>query len=382
MRTRILYAVLCLLTVMAVGFQTSEAQRRPPITSPDVQDDGSVILRLDAPNAQKVSVNAGVIKSILDQSNMDMTKDENGIWSIKLGPLPPGIYDYSFNVDGLTITDPSSEHVFGNRRGSRGYLEIPGPANQPRHDEWRNVPHGAVTAHWYKSAPADGSLRRLHVYTPPGYFQDTTKKYPVLYLLHGSGDNDSHWSILGQANVIADNLFADGKAEPMLIVMPDGHPQIPAVENEERGARYYRSREVFENDVLEEIIPLIESNYRVKTDRMNRAIVGLSMGGGQSLSVGLKNVDKFAWIGGFSSSARGLDDAVAKLGEDPEKTNELIQLLWIAIGKDDFLLEQNHTFIESLKKNKIEYEYKETEGSHTWNVWRLYLSEFIPLLFK
>ncbi len=160
------------------------------------------------------------------------------------------------------------------------------------------------------------------------------------------------------------------------------HPQIPAVENEERGARYNRAREVFENDVLEEIIPLIESNYRVKTDRMNRAIVGLSMGGGQSLSVGLKNVDKFAWIGGFSSSARGLDDAVAKLGEDPEKTNELIQLLWIAIGKDDFLLEQNHTFIESLKKNKIEYEYKETEGSHTWNVWRLYLSEFIPLLFK
>ncbi len=159
---------------------------------------------------------------------MDMTKDENGIWSIKLGPIPPGIYDYSFNVDGLTITDPSSEHVFGNRRGSRGYLEIPGPAGQPRHDEWRDVPHGAVTAHWYKSAPADGSRRRLHVLLHrPATFKIRLKNIQFCICSTVLEITIPIGPILGQANVIADNLLADGKAAPMLIVMPDGPPPNP-----------------------------------------------------------------------------------------------------------------------------------------------------------
>jgi len=369
--------------MLGLGLRTSDAQRRQQqIKSPEVLDDGRVTLRLRAPKAEKVTVNSGEITTVLGDIDRNMKKGEDGVWSLTLGPLLPGIYDYTFNVDGLTITDPSSPHVFGNRRGSRGYLEIPGPAGQPRHDEWRDVPHGSVDIHWYSSAPADGIRRRVHVYTPPGYHQNPSKKYPVMLLLHGMGDNDSHWMQLGQANVVADNLIADSKAKPMLIVMPDGHVNLPPKENEDFRARYRRSRPAFEKDVLEEIIPLVESNYRVKTGRENRAIVGLSMGGGQSLGIGLKNLDQFAWIGGFSSAPWDLNETLSQLGEDSKKTNERIELLWIAIGKDDFLLERNHDFIEALKKQNIEHVYKETAGTHQWSLWRRYLSQFMPLIFK
>lgn len=384
-RIRFTSFVICLFLIAGLGVRSSEAQRdqRPaPIVSPDVQDDGKVILRLRAPDANKVTVNSGEIKTILGQDqNMEMTKDENGVWSLTLGPLPPGIYDYNFTVDGVTNTDPSSPYVFGNRTGSRGYLEIPGPKGQPRHDEWRDVPHGTVNIHWYQSAPAEGILRRVHVYAPPGYYQHSDQTYPVLYLLHGSGDNDSHWMHIGRANVIADNLFAGGKAKPMIVVMPDGHINLPAKENEDNRERYTRSRALFENDVMEAVVPLVESCYRVKKGQENRAIAGLSMGGGQALTVGLKHLDAFAWIGGFSSAAGGLDDTLTKIGENADKTNEQIKLLWIAIGKDDFLLQRNHEFTDALKKNNIEFTYLETEGSHQWSVWRGYLAQFMPLLF-
>jgi enterochelin esterase family protein len=278
-------------------------------------------------------------------------------------------------VDGLTITDPNSTHVFGNRQGSRGYVEVPGEKGNPRKDEWRDVPHGSVTAEWYQSA-ATGSRRRVHIYTPPGYAKDTARKYPVVYLLHGSGDNDSHWSLLGQANVIADNLIADGKAVPMVIVMPDGHVAAPGT-----GRGQQQTRQAFEKDLLESVIPLVESNYRADTDPLHRAIVGLSMGGGQSLSVGLGHPDKFAWVGAFSAAAPG-PDVLAALKAAPEKTNQQLRLLWIGIGKDDFLLARNRTFDAALKDAKINHDYQETAGGHRWGVWRLYLGEFLPKLFR
>jgi len=311
-----------------------------------------------------------------------MTKGENGVWSLTVGPLKPGIYDYTFDIDGVVNTDPSSPFVFGNRQGSRGYVEVPGPKGQPRSDEWRDVPHGSVNMHWYISSAAEGARRRAHVYTPPDYYKNAEKKYPAMYLLHGSGDNDSHWMWVGRANVIADNLIADGKAKPMIIVMPDGHVPLPVSQEQDRANRWSRSREAFEKDLLSDVMPLVESAYRVLPGRENRAIVGLSMGGGQSLYVGLNNIDKFAWVGGFSSAARGMEPVVAKLAADSEGVNKKLKLLWIGIGKNDFLLEENHNFIKSLKDNKINHIYNETEGVHQWSVWRLYLSEFMPLIFR
>ncbi|MFO0809167.1 MAG: alpha/beta hydrolase-fold protein [Gemmataceae bacterium] len=360
-------ALLVTLFVPAALF----AQARPQaIVSPEITADGKITLRLRAPKAEKVTVNADLLRANLNlKTPIEMAKGENGVWSVTLGPVPPAIYEYAFVVDGVTMTDPNSPNVFGNRQGSRGFLEVPGPAGSPRADEWRKVPHGAVHSHWYDSSAANGARRRVHVYTPPGY-EKGTQKYPVLYLLHGSGDNDSHWTLLGRANVIADNLIADGKAVPMLIVMPDGH--VPTTGSERAAAT-----SAFETDLLKDVKPLVESTYRVDTDRSKRAITGLSMGGGQSLQVGLKHPEDFAYLGAFSAGIRnppGLDD--------PARLNDRFKLFWIGIGKDDFLLQANRDFVKKLDEAKVKHEYKETAGGHRWDVWRAYLAEFMPRLFK
>ncbi len=364
-----------LVLALLLCAQSVHAQQRAALVSPEVNASGEITFRLRAPKAEKVTLSSGELQALL-HTLPAMTKDSAGVWSVTVGPVLPGIYDYDFQVDGLTITDPNSTHVFGNRHGSRGYVEVPGEKDKPRQDEWRDVPHGSVTAEWYKSA-VTLARRRAHIYTPPGYAKDTARKYPVVYLLHGSGDNDSHWSLLGQANVIADNLIADGKAVPMVIVMPDGHVGAPAA----AGARIGGARQMFEKDLLESLIPLVESNYRVETDPLHRAIVGLSMGGGQSLNVGLGHPDKFAWVGAFSAAAPG-PDVLNALKAAPEKANQQLRLLWIGIGKDDFLLARNRTFDAALKEAKINHEYQETAGGHRWGVWRLYLGEFLPKLFR
>jgi len=372
---------MCAVLLWGMGMPAMTAQPRSTLISPQVFEDGRVTFRLAAPKAQKVMLVCGELETYLGKATKDMEKGADGIWSLTVGPVEPGMYDYEFDIDGLRITDPESPSVFGNLKGTRGYVEVPGPQGKPRHDEWRDVPHGTVNMHWYASPVAGGERRRVHIYTPPGYM-NSTQKYPVMYLLHGSGDNDSHWMWIGRANVIADNLIADRKAEPMLIVMPDGHVNVPAKGIEDAPARRAQANRGFETDLLDSIIPLVESNYRVIADREHRAIVGLSMGGGQSLGVGLKHLEEFAWIGGFSSATMGLDAALAKLKADPQKANEQLKLLWIGIGKDDFLLQMNHTFIKSLQDLGIQHEYKETAGSHRWSVWRLYLSEFMPRLFR
>ena len=356
-------------------------QNAPPIFSPEVHDDRRVTFRLRAPKAQEVKVAGPELRAALGGPSKALEKDDKGLWSVTVGPVDPGIYDYAFEVDGLRITDPSSPHVIGNRRGSRGFLEVSGPKGSPRHDEWRDVPHGTVTAHWYASAVAGGARRRVHVYAPPGYAKEKDRTYPVLYLLHGSGDDDSHWTQLGQAHVIADNLIADGKAAPMLIVMTDGHVSVPPKEGEEAEARRARAAGAFERDLLDHVVPLVESEYRANAARDARAIVGLSMGGGQSLGTGLRNVDRFAWVGGFSASTRGWEKGVPGMA-DAAKVNADLRLLWIAIGKEDFLLEPNRKFDAWLKEAGIKHSYRETEGLHAWGVWRRYLAEFLPLLFK
>lgn len=359
-------ALLALVWLSGPTASPAAAPSAPRPVSPEIHPDGRITFRLQAPKATKVSVICEAV------GTQPLTKDEQGLWSLTVGPVAPGIYDASFDVDGLRITDPLSPNVFGNRQGSRGYVEVPGPAGHPRHDEWRDVPHGAVTIHWYTSA-ATGERRRVHVYTPPGYPKTPDARYPVTYLLHGSGDNDSHWTLLGRANVIADNLLADGRVVPMLIVMPDGH-----LASRERA----RSREAFEKDLLESLVPLVEANYRVQADPQHRAIVGLSMGGGQSIGAGLGHLEKFAWVGAFSAAVSGQDPVLAGLRADVNAANQKLKLLWIGIGKDDFLLTRNHEFIKALEELKIRHTYQETAGSHAWGVWRGYLAEFLPLLFR
>ena len=363
---------LMLLAVAALSLP-SQPSHAAGAVSPEVHADGQITFRLLAPKAEKVSVTCEAV------GTQPMTKDADGLWSVTVGPLPPGIYDTQFDVDGLRITDPASPNVFGNRQGSRGYVEVPGPAGQPRSDEWRDVPHGTVTIHWYTSK-VTGARRRVHVYAPPGYQQNADQRYPVLYLLHGSGDNDSHWTLLGRANVIADNLLADGRTVPMIIVMPDGHVVDRSLQRQPADRK--AGRESFEKDLLESVLPLVEANYRVSADAAHRGIVGLSMGGGQSIGVGLGHLDQFAWVGAFSAAVAPDDPVLVALGSNPDEANRKLQLLWIGIGKDDFLLARNHDFVKALEELKIRHTYHETAGSHAWGVWRGYLAEFLPLIFR
>ena len=270
------------------------------IVSPEIHADGKITFRLRAPKAEKVSVICEAV------GTQPMTKDADGVWSVTVGPVPPGIYDCQFDVDGLRITDPASPNVFGNRQGSRGYVEVPGPAGHPRPDEWRDVPHGTVTIHWYTSK-ATGARRRVHVYAPPGYAQETAKRYPVLYLLHGSGDNDSHWTQLGRANVIADNLLADGRAVPMLIVMPDGHVADRSREREAGGRN--RGRELFEKDLLESV----RAAGRVELPRPGRC---RSTGGSSACRWAAASRSASGWDISTSSPGSGRS-APAVSGDDP-----------------------------------------------------------------
>lgn len=357
-----------------------QAVKRPAIVSPQVHADGKVTFRLNAPRAEKVAVNSGEMQPVLKTGSTAMTKGDDGVWNATIGPLPPGIYDYTFSLDGVSITDPASPNVFGNRQGSRGFVEVPGPRGQPRHDEWRDVPHGAVTIHWYDSS-ASGARRRLHVYTPPGYGKDPQHKYPALYLLHGSGDNDSHWMHIGRANVIADNRIADGKAVPLVIVMPDGHVRERPAGPLDPKARL-ELRQAFEKDLLANVIPLVESSYRVRTDSAGRAVAGLSMGSAQALGVGLGHPEQFAWVGAFSGAISREDPVLARLKANSSRANEQFKLLWLGIGKVDTGLKGKQELVATLKEMGVKHEYHETDGAHRWSVWRQYLADFLPRLFR
>jgi enterochelin esterase family protein len=335
----------------------------PPLVSPEVGADGRVTFRIQAPKAEHVRISSWELKPWLSGAAKELSKNDLGVWSTTLGPVEPGIYDYAFDVDGVRTVDMSSGQVFGARRGARGIVEVPGPKDRPRQDEWRDVPHGAVTTHWYASG---GARRRVHVYTPPGYAKEPERRYPTLFLLHGSGDDDSHWTTIGRANVIADNLVADGKAERMILVMTDGDLSL----------------EDYERDLLDRVIPLVGSEYRVKAESGSRAIAGLSNGGGQALWTGLRNLDRFAWIGAFSASSWEMAAGVPGAERDPAKVNAALRLLWIRMGREDHLLETSRTFVRMLKANGVALDYAETEGGHSWSVWRRYLVELLPRLFQ
>jgi enterochelin esterase family protein len=348
----------------------AEAQQQPRIISPEVHSDRRVTLRLRAPDAKEVAISGDFTRK-----PMPLAKDEQGVWSITIDALEPDIYSYTLRIDGLAVTDPSNPLVKTGIRGSSSAFVVTG--DKPTAWDPRPVPHGAVHRHHYDSKVV-GDLRAFTVYTPPQYDPASNTKYPVFYLLHGSGDHDMSWVEYGRANFVFDNLIADGKAKPMIVVMPYGQMTPP----NERGGSGTNAR--FEQDLLTEVIPRVDKLYKVETTADKRAIAGLSMGGGQSLWTGLNNLDKFAWVGGFSSSVRQVsgEEKIQKALANATAANKRTKLLWIAVGKDDSLLKGNDEFAGWLKNQGITHTYKVTEGAHNWRVWRRYLAELTPQLFR
>ncbi|MEO6244759.1 MAG: alpha/beta hydrolase-fold protein [Opitutaceae bacterium] len=367
-------AFLPLLFSTAVVAQTpapspppAAARRGPqaaPVISPEIAGDRKVTFRLRAPSAKAVTVSGQMTRGATT-----LVKDASGLWSATVGPLEPGIYEYSLNVDGIAMIDPGNRDIKPMGAPRTSILEIPGePALL--HD-FQNVPHGRVSLHWYNSKSL-GRRRTMQVYTPPGYEADATARFPTLYLFHGSGDNEATWVAHGHAHWILDNLIAQQRAKPMIVVMLDGHA-VPPGPNTVRNA----NTAAFERDLLEDAMPLVVAGYRTRENAASRAIVGLSMGGGQSLTIGLKHPDQFAWVGGMSSSvANG-----ASLITDPAALNRQLKLLWFACGKDDALIKANQDFDAALTAQKVKHEFTTTEGNHSWPVWRRFLADFAPRIF-
>jgi enterochelin esterase family protein len=341
-----------------------------------VHSDNSVTFRFHAPNAIEVKLEREGAEPV------PMQKDEQGVWSVTTAPLNPDYYGYSFIADGVRMMDPLNSLLVPNLLTPANAVHVPGPASLPW--EVSDVPRGEVHHHFYKSAVADDQ-RDYYVYTPPGYDPAARTTYPVLYLLHGFSDDAGGWTAVGHANVIFDNLIAQGKAKPMIVVMPLGYGTMEMIRlgwGAPRPAEVRdKNRSDFQKALLTEVMPKVESEYRVAKDRSSRAIAGLSMGGSESLSTGLNHLDKFAWIGAFS--AGGLPEPFDKDFPDLDaKANQQIRLLWIACGTEDRLITANRNLREWLKSKGVEHTDIETPGQHTWMVWRRNLAEFAGLLFR
>jgi enterochelin esterase family protein len=313
-----------------------------------------------------------------------MEKDTAGVWSVTTPPLTPEIYGYHFEADEDTRLDPGNPRTTINLINISNLLTVPG--NTPQPWEPTDVPHGRVDHYVYTSAtvlglPANQSA--YIVYTPPGYDAKAKKPYPVLYLLHGWSDNELGWTAVGRANLILDNLLAAGKIKPMVVVMPLGYGDIAFLHGHtvwDVPATIDHNTDLFTKALMTEVLPRVEAEYHVSKDRNDRAIVGLSMGGLESLEVGLTHTGQFAWIGGFSSAVHNLDYTQQLASLDPKTAN--LRLLWIACGTEDHLIEPNRKFIAFLKTKDMPVTQIETPGLHTWLVWRDNLIHFAPLLFQ
>ena len=400
------------------------------VVSPELSADRRLTFRIYAPNAQAIRLAAGDIPGV--GQTTQLTKGENGIWQVTIGPVDPGAYRYNFNVDGVATIDPRNHLTSESNTNVWSMVHVPGSDFM----DTRNVPHGAVAEVTYYSTALQ-TFRRMHVYTPPGY-ELKNDKYPVFYLLHGAGDSDDAWSTVGRAGFILDNLIADKKAKPMVVVMPAGHTRRGP-----GGTGGRTGTEEFVNDFTADVRPYVEKHYRVLTDRANTAIAGLSMGGNHTLHIAFPHLDRYAYIGVYSSgllgafpgmtgpggrgaapaaapaappaaapaaapatppaaapaaaapaaapgggrggppamSAAEWESAHAKMLDNPSLKKGL-KVLWFATGKDDGLITTTQATVDMLKKHGFNPVFKETPGAHTWIVWRLYLNEFVPQLFQ
>jgi enterochelin esterase-like enzyme len=375
-------AMLLLLGVsMRVQAQEISAMQAPKVVSPEIADDGSVTFRVLSEKANEVTINGSWMGF---GKTLPLTKGEQGVWSVTIDPLPSSMYHYNFFIDGVAAIDPTNAQAL--RDGTRYASLLMVPGDEAKVFELNETPHGNISQVWYKS-PTLSMDRRMYVYTPPGY--DSSKdSYPVLYLLHGAGGDEDAWTSLGRANLILDNLIASGKSKPMLVVMTNGNawqtstlrnvPGQPAPSRE----TFAQFQGKFEKSLVEDVVPYIEKNYRVKADKDHRALAGLSMGGGHTITASLNYPGTFGYIGVFSS---GIFDANADMAEMEKKFTALknsgVSKYWVACGKEDFVMDSNKRLLSMLEKTKFEHEYFENEGGHTWANWRTYLSMFAPMLF-
>jgi enterochelin esterase family protein len=377
----IVFAVFCFSTNQVTG-----QQRIKPVNSPEVKEDGTVIFRLYAPEAKTVKVVGDFLDPMIP---IDMVKNDT-VFEAKYGPLPSDTYVYVYLVDGVKTLDPNNNTVVRDGSYIESRLMIPGEYTS-RIIATNDVPHGNVTAVWYPS-PTLGMSRRMLVYTPPGY-DKSKENYPVLYLLHGAGGDEEGWINRGRANYIIDNLIAQGKAKPMIVVVTNGTPTVPAAPNERPmkvagtfvntpGAM---ATGKFEESMVKDVIPFIENNYRVIADADHRALAGLSMGGFQTQKITNANPGKFMYIGVWSM---GLINSFGPYNKDEHiaQLNALNaskpKLYYIGCGKTDFLYKSVVDLRALYDEIGFKYIYRESEGGHSWNNWRLYLSEVAPLLFK
>jgi len=353
----------------------------PPVISPEVGADRKVTFRILAPRAEAVRLAGSDLPGA--GQGLGMTKGTNGVWEVALDGLAPGYYRYNFNVDGVSVIDPRNPATSESNANTWSLVGVPGL-------DWsdtREVPHGAVAEVTYYSKSLQ-RFRRMHVYTPPGY-ESGAGRFPVFYLLHGAFDCDDSWTSVGRAGFILDNLIAAQKAKPMVVVMPAGHTGPFRMGGPRGGA------DEFAQDFVQDIMPHIEKHYRVHTDRPNRALAGLSMGGGHTLAIGIPNLEKFGYLGVFSSGVFGIAGGGPGGGSPGPRFEEQhqaalanaqlkpgLKLFWFATGKDDFLVETSRATVAMFKKHSFDVVYRETEGAHTWIVWREYLHEFAPQLFQ
>ena len=356
------------------------------MVSPQVLPDKKVTFRYLAPSAKDVKLGGSQFGAV----QVPMKKDSLGIWSVTVGPVRPDIYPYSFIVDGVTVMDPANADYFPNERFKGSLVDVQGFT--PLIHAMRDVPHGSVNYEYYPSV--EGTTGTLVVYTPPGYDKNASAKYPVFYLISGTTDTEETWFKVGRTNLILDNLIAEGKATPMIIVMPYGNPAAtiasqkgggkPADPVGRESAEAINRAKAFEDDLIKNIIPYVEKNYRAIANKDSRAIGGFSRGGGQTLRAAFGNMDKFSWICCYAAylTQQEIENTYPSLVDNPDNTNKQLKLFWVGIGNEDFLYAQTAEFLNYLKTKKVTYKSLVTGGGHTWMNTKLFLAESAQLLFK
>ena len=404
MKKLMMIAALCLMGMAANAQQNLSWGQGPQVASPVVNADNTVTFNMIAPGAQKVQVTGDFLptKKVEYQGNtydapadpVDLVKDDKGVWSFTTAPLKPELYTYNMIVDGVKIIDPLNVYNIRDINNLFSVLLIGGDARTDLY-KVNKVAHGTVSKVWYES-PTAGITRRLTVYTPAGY-ETSGKEYPVFYLLHGIGGDENAWSELGRAAQIMDNLIAQGKAEPMILVMTNGNISQEACPGETSQGfvaptmMLPKTMEGSFETAFPDVVNFIEKTYRVKKDKAHRAIAGLSMGGFHSLFISINNPDLFGYVGLFSAAVdqqqNGNGEGHPEVYADRNgKIDNLFaknpNLFWIGIGKTDFLIKNNNDLRAYLDSKGHKYTYLETDGGHIWRNWRIYLSEFTPLLFK
>lgn len=366
---------LFILTALLFGYQLiTDAQL---MNEPEVDDQNRATFTVNAPNAREVKVINQSDEEAMGAAEYSLKKGEDGIWKVTTNPCRPGLHYYKLSIDGFECADPGSQLYFGWGMWS-SCLEVP-DKNKTFYLP-KDTPKGDVNIHWYKSK-VTGTTRKCLIYTPPGYRKDYEKRYPVLYLQHGAGESELGWTMQGKVNFIMDNLIAEGKAKPMIIVIDNGYAPAPDAENK---ARPGGGDNEFENMVLNDLIPEIDANYRTIVSRESRAIAGLSMGSGQAQRIGFAHLDLFSSIGAFSGGVRNFDvnSTFSGVFKDADQFNKKVKLYWIGYGELDNAYENGKNLHNQLTELGINHVWFEMHGSHEWQVWRHSIYEFAQKLFR